>query len=98
MSNKNEMWDLEIYEIKIGGVKDGLSYFQGQVLRKYINGRSNPPIARVITHIIRDVVDNEVQYQVYSADINNEEDIQLEKVSIGLPVYLQMKTLTNEDS
>jgi hypothetical protein len=97
MINKNEMWDLEIHEIKIGGTKDGLSYFVGQVLKKFINGRSNPPIKRVITHIIRDIIDGEIQYQVYSADIYNKQDIQLEKVCIDMPVYLQMKTIGYED-
>lgn len=96
MTNKSEMWDLEIHEIKIGGTKDGLSYFQGQVLKKFINGRSEPPIKRVITHIIRDIIDGEIQYQIYSADLYNKDDIQLEKVSINMPVYLQMKTIGYE--
>jgi hypothetical protein len=97
MSDIKEMWDLEVFEIKITIGKDSLSYRLGQVIKKY-SGPTRKEEKREVTHIARRWVDSELQYQVYTTSLDNQEDIQLEKVSIGNPVYLTMKTRTDGDS
>jgi len=89
------IWDLEVYEIKVTIGKDSLSYRLGQVIRKYHDGKE---LKREVTHIVRRIVGSEIHYQVYTTCLENSEDVQLEKVSINNPVYLTMKTRTDEDS
>jgi hypothetical protein len=98
MDNSKGMWDLEIFEIKIGGIKDGLSYRLGQVITKYLNRDRSKALKREVTCIRRRVVEQEIQYQVFTTCLENREDTQLEKVSIDNPIYLTMKTRVNEDS
>ena len=91
------IWDLDIYEIKIGGVKDGLSFRLNQVITKFVNGRDKAPIKRRVSDIVRRVIDNEIQYQVYTRCLEDDDDLQVEKVSIGNSIYLTMKTRVGED-
>jgi hypothetical protein len=71
---KSKMWDLPIFEIKIGGSKDGLGFRIGQTHRDH-----------VICDIIRDVINNEVVYQIFG---KKDGKIKLMKASSGLGVYL----------
>jgi translation initiation factor IF-3 len=95
MDESKGIWDLEVFEIKITIGKDSLSYRLGQVIRKYTAGKETK---REVTYIGRRIVESEIHYQVYTTCLENREDIQLEKVSINNPVYLTMKTRTDEDS
>jgi hypothetical protein len=86
-----EMWDEEIHEIKVDGVKEGFSYRLNQVLSIYENGRGNPPTKRVISNILRRRIDGEVVYQVYTTN-EEKEDYKITKVFINLPVYITFKS------
>lgn len=88
MVEDKQMWDEEIFEIKVGGVKDGLSYRVGQVLTLRVGGET---IRRVIDNIRRVVIEEEVVYQVFTCN-EKKEDYQITKAFIGLPVYFTFKT------
>ena len=75
----NQLWDLPIFEIKIGGVKDGLSYRVGQTQK--IKGKQF-----IISDIIRKVIDQEVLYLVFGKD--EHDDVKTLKLSSGIPVYI----------
>jgi len=74
-----KLWDLPIFEIKIDGIKDGLSFRIGQPQR--IKGKQF-----TVSDIVRKVIDGEVLYMVFGRDEDNE--VSLLKVSSGLPVYI----------
>ena len=89
MVQDKEMWDEEIFEIKVGGI-NGLSFFVNQVLKIYPNGRAKPPVQRIVSNILRKEVEEEVVYQVFSTNMDGE-DPRIQKVFIGLPVYITFK-------
>lgn len=84
MSEDNsEVWDLDIFEIKIGSI-DGLSFRVGQQMT--IKG-----IRRIVTSIEKVFVEDQPQYQVFvSDDIEGGTNPKLAKIAENLPVYLTM--------
>lgn len=89
MIQDKEMWEEEIFEIKVGGI-NGLSFFINQVLKIYPNGKTQPPVKRKVSNILRKEIEEEIVYQVFSTDMNGE-DYRIQKVFVGLPVYITFK-------
>ncbi len=79
-----KIWDLPIYEIKIGGVKDGLSYRLGQ--KRVINDKTFE-----VSDIVRQFIDEERLYIVFGTNVDNREEIKPLKVSINNSIYITFK-------
>lgn len=85
MNDNEKMWEQTIYEIKIGGV-NGLSFRKGQIL--LIKGNR-----RIITNIIRDYINDDEVFMIFSASVNKQEEVDMEdekitKFSKGESIYV----------
>ena len=81
MNESEKIWDLDIYEIKLGGV-NGVSFRIGQtfVLKN---------VKRIYTSIIRDLnLHGQEIFMVFSAPVDEERNESLTKLSKGEPVYI----------
>lgn len=90
LGDNSEMRDLDIYEIKLGGI-DGISFRKnkGYTIKK------QPPeldVRVIITDILYVMVGNQPQYQIFaSKDLKGLTDPFLIKYSENIPVYVSLE-------
>lgn len=84
------LWEEPIYEIKVDGVKDGFSYRLGQVVNLRPEGIQSNPVKRIISDIVRKVIDGEVVYMVITTNEEGEDHAVI-KAFINQKIYVSFK-------